>query len=51
MTTYDEAEQAYKNGYKQGVKEFAHLLIDKRDKGVIYAMDIPDYVIEMIGAE
>lgn len=33
----------------EAIKEFAHLLIDKAKKGVIYAMDIPDYVKEMVG--
>ena len=31
----------------EAVKEFGHMLIDKAENGVIYAMDIPDYVIEM----
>ena len=34
----------------EAVKEFGHMLIDKAENSVIYAMDIPDYVIEMAGA-
>lgn len=38
-----------KRAKAKAIKEFAHLLIDKAKKGVIYAMDIPDYVKEMVG--
>lgn len=38
-----------KRAKSEAIKAFAHLLIDKAKKGVIYAMDIPDYVIEMVG--
>ena len=34
----------------EAVKGFGHMLMDKAENGVIYAMDIPDYVIEMAGA-
>ena len=30
----------------ESVKEFAKFIIDKSETGIIYAMDIPDYVIE-----
>ena len=33
----------------EGVKEFAHLIIDKSKNGRIYANDIPDYAKEMAG--
>lgn len=33
----------------EAIKEFAHLIIDKAENGVIHAMDIPDYVQEMAG--
>lgn len=33
----------------EAIREFGHLLIDKAENNVIYAMDIPDYVKEMTG--
>ena len=33
----------------EGVKESAHLIIDKSKNGRIYANDIPDYAKEMVG--
>ena len=38
-----------KHAKSEAYKEFAHLLIDKAKKGVICAMDIPDYVKEIGG--
>ena len=41
-------ERDVANAKTEGVKEFAHLLIDKAEPGgVIHVSDIPDYVIEL----
>lgn len=40
----NECAKAYKDGYEQGVKDFAKYLIDKSKHGVVSVMDIPDYV-------
>lgn len=42
-------EKTVKLERAEAIKEFAKMLIDKAQKGVIYSMDIPDYVIEMVG--
>ena len=39
-----DSQETYVNNK---IKEFARLIIDKSQKGVVYAIDIPDYVIEM----
>ncbi len=31
----------------EAYREFAHMVVDKAQKGIIYAMDIPDYVVEL----
>ena len=38
--------RAYADGYKQGVKDFAKMLIDKSKNGVISISDLPDLVKE-----
>lgn len=40
MNAHDGSEQAYRNGYEAGVKEFAERLKGKRH----WDVDIPDYV-------
>lgn len=45
----DELNNLNKTVSQEVIKGFAHLLIDKAKRGVIYAMDIPDYVKEMVG--
>lgn len=41
--------QQYNKGFEDGVKEFAKLLVDKSDAGLISVSDIPDYAAEMYG--
>lgn len=41
--------QQYNKGFEDGVKEFAKLLVDKSDTGLISVSDIPDYAAEMYG--
>ena len=31
----------------EAYREFAHMVVDKAENGIIYATDIPDYVIEL----
>lgn len=45
---HEATEQAYKNGYSAGVKEFGKLLIDKSENGKISICDVPDFAIEII---
>ena len=42
MNIHDATEQAYKNGYEAGVKEFAKRLKDNIDYGKIYRT-VDDY--------
>ena len=42
-------ESDVKAARMEAAREFGHLLIDKSKNGIIYAMDIPDYVKEMEG--
>ena len=37
---------AYADGYKQGVKDFAKMLIDKSKNGAVAVGDLPDLVKE-----
>lgn len=41
-------EKDVKDTTSEAVKSFAHLLIDTAKNGIIYAMDIADYVFEML---
>lgn len=41
-------EKDVKDASEDSVKSFARLLIDKAKNGIIYTMDIPDYVCEML---
>ena len=41
-----ELSTAYAKGYNRGVKDFAKLLIDKSNNGIVSVMEIPDYAKE-----
>ena len=57
MNEYDISEYSYKNGYADGVKEFAERLrksrygwYDWNEKEIVYAQtDIDNFVKEMVG--
>ncbi len=34
---------------EEAIKQFGKMLIDKAERGIIHADDIPDYVVEMAG--
>lgn len=40
--------RAYADGYKQGVKDFAKMLIDNSKNSVVAISDLPDLVKEWI---
>lgn len=47
MKEHDATEQAYKNGYEAGVKEFAKFLISKSSRnGILFADDMQEYLRE-----